>query len=397
MRIPTRVASAGLLAVIVLAAARSGQAHKPITSPYTFSEHVLPILRTRCGACHTGTGVAPMSLLTYDEAVPWGESMRLELVAGHMPPWHVENASRFRNASTLTPRELNVLLTWAAGGTPPGDTAQPAPPVGAPGGWALGTPDVVLTPSGVVTLPADVQERTEQLILDPETTSARWIRAIDLMPSAPSAVRSAIVTVSGPDAAPSPAAAPGETLLALWLPGDPPIPLEAGTAFSLPAGARLVVRLHYRKTWRNEREVVSDRTRLGLYFAAAPRRDVRAIALRPPASALAASGKKTLSFARLLDKDVRVLAAYPTPPSGNARIAVHATAPDGTRTELIAFHAQRDWARRYWYRSPVSLRRGTRIDVSATPDDPTLLPPGATAPTPVDRRDLGVVLNVVED
>ena len=70
-----------LLAVIVIAAER-GEAHKPITSPYTYNEEVFPILRERCGHCHVAGGVAPMSLMTFTDAFPWGESIRTELVAG---------------------------------------------------------------------------------------------------------------------------------------------------------------------------------------------------------------------------------------------------------------------------------------------------------------------------
>jgi hypothetical protein len=61
-------------------------AHKPITSPYTFAEDVAPILRDRCAACHVAGGPAPMPLTTAEETVP-GESIRLELIGGRMPPW----------------------------------------------------------------------------------------------------------------------------------------------------------------------------------------------------------------------------------------------------------------------------------------------------------------------
>src|SRR4051812_39708635 len=152
------------IAVIALASMRS-DAHKPITSPYTFTEDVLPIVREKCGVCHTAGGVAPMSLLTHAGAVPWGESIRAELMAGHMPPWQVDGpSSRFRNVRGLTARELNVLLTWASGGTPPGSAgATAASP--ADKQWPLGTPDAVLSMPSSVTLPATAQDRIEELRL----------------------------------------------------------------------------------------------------------------------------------------------------------------------------------------------------------------------------------------
>ena len=68
--------------VLVAASARPPlDAHKPITSPYTFAEDVLPILRERCATCHVAGGPAPMPLTTVEETVPWGESIRLELIA----------------------------------------------------------------------------------------------------------------------------------------------------------------------------------------------------------------------------------------------------------------------------------------------------------------------------
>jgi len=98
-------------AVAVLAAAfgltAPAAGHKPITSPFTFYEDVLPITQARCGSCHAPDGVAPMSLLTHEAAVPWAESLRLELVASRMPPGSdVWPRDRVRHTAPLTAREL---------------------------------------------------------------------------------------------------------------------------------------------------------------------------------------------------------------------------------------------------------------------------------------------------
>ena len=40
-----------------------------------------------------------MSLMTYKDAYPWGESIRTELIAGHMPPWGIESGhANIKNA-----------------------------------------------------------------------------------------------------------------------------------------------------------------------------------------------------------------------------------------------------------------------------------------------------------
>src|SRR5215213_778775 len=135
---------ASLVVATVLLGSRS-EAHKPITSPYTFNEDVFPILRDRCGRCHVAGGVAPMPLMTHQDTVPWGESLRLELIAGHMPPWSAATtAGRFHQAPGLSARELNTVLTWASGGTPPGNDSKTPPPVSLDRTWRLGMPDLIL-------------------------------------------------------------------------------------------------------------------------------------------------------------------------------------------------------------------------------------------------------------
>ncbi len=387
--------------IVVLGAfvcAPRGEAHKPITSPYTFTEHVLPILRDHCGRCHASGSVAPMSLLTYEETIPWAESMRMELVAGHMPPWGLETpSSKFRNAGQMTARELNLLLTWAAGGTPRGSDAPPSVAIGPDRVWRLGTPDLQLQPAAEFTLAADVQQRTEEFTLATGTPGPRWVRAVDLMPGAPAIVRGATISVKSDSAGAAAASGSPERVLALWLPGDDPVPLDDGAGFLLPAGAELTLRIHYRKTWQHERDTIRDRSVVGLYFTSGKATDVRTIALAPsPDEATAARSAGRLSFTRVLDDEVTAIAIYPDSALHDVDVDVHALRPDGGREALIAFRPQEHWTRRYWYREPVVLPRGTRLEVKIGFGDETAwLPPGTTPRPPTDPSDARLMLNVI--
>src|SRR5687767_11816265 len=95
------LAAATILVTAALWFTEPGQAHKAITSKYHFNEDVFPVVRDRCGRCHVDGGVAPMSLMTYDDAFPWAESLRIELLNEETPPWH---------PLTLSARELDLLL-----------------------------------------------------------------------------------------------------------------------------------------------------------------------------------------------------------------------------------------------------------------------------------------------
>ena len=375
-----------MIATVVAGLAFAGirsEAHKPVTSPYTYNEDVFPIVRDRCGRCHIPGGVAPMSLMTYKDAFPWGESIRTELVAGHMPPWTVETASnKLKNAQGLTARELNVLLTWVTGGNP------------------LGKPDLTLQLPSAFMLTADTQSHTQEFIVSTGTKEDRWIRAADLLPDTPAVVRSATIMVK-PSRLASSEAATSETgperMLSLWLPGEDPVPLEDGAAFRLPADADLVVRVHYKKTWEYERKAMSDRSAIGLYFARpSAATDVRALVVS--AAVGATRSDQRLSFSRVVNEDLTALAVYADPGLTYSRVQLAAVHLDGSRVELIRFQPQPDWTRRYWFEQPVALPRGSRLEVVAAFDDKdALLPPGATpiAPRPPDPSSARITLDVI--
>ena len=78
------------MALLVTLATPATEAHKAITSKYNFNDHVFPILRDRCSRCHYQGGPTPMSLTTYNDALPWAESIREQLVGERMPPWYAD-------------------------------------------------------------------------------------------------------------------------------------------------------------------------------------------------------------------------------------------------------------------------------------------------------------------
>jgi hypothetical protein len=156
------------------------------------------------------------------------------------------------------------------------------------------------------------------------------------------------------------------------------------------------VRVLYRKTWEYERKELRDRSTVGLYFAPTPATSVQALRLAPDFTAVATPER--FAFRRVLSEDVRALAIYPETGVNNASVTVVATRPDKTRVDLIAFHPRPDWSRRYWFREPVALPRGTTIEVTASFDDEAPLMPLSLSPATATRPDLSsmrLTLNLV--
>src|SRR5206468_924510 len=183
-----------------------------------------------------------------------------------------------------------------------------------------------------------------------------------------------------------------------WLPGHEADPAGARAAFQLPAGAELGVRIHYKKTWQFEGQAISDRSRVGLYFA--PANDVRQVqAMTLTAPAAAGNGGQTMTFTRNVDADVQVVAMRPEQLPPNISVQVEAVRPDGSRAPMIRLNTRPDWSRRYWLENPIELPRGSRIEVVADLENPDLLSEafGAISPsrTPPPGGPIEVVINVV--
>src|SRR4030095_4370431 len=80
----------------------------------TFYKDVLPILQANCPTCHRPGEVAPMSLLTYEQARPWARAIKNAVVSKQMPPWFADPGyAHLSNERRLAAR---VRKTLRAGG-----------------------------------------------------------------------------------------------------------------------------------------------------------------------------------------------------------------------------------------------------------------------------------------
>src|SRR5437660_7035834 len=84
-----------------------------VPAQVTFAKDIAPILQRSCQNCHRPDGVAPMSLITYEDARPWARAMKMRTGigphAGVMPPWYVEKnigIQQFQNDPSLSDDEV---------------------------------------------------------------------------------------------------------------------------------------------------------------------------------------------------------------------------------------------------------------------------------------------------
>jgi hypothetical protein len=165
------------------------QVSSPGGADVTFHRDVLPILQRSCQICHRPGAIAPMSLMTFEETRPWARSIKRYVEAREMPPWYIDRRigiQQFKDDPSLTDQEIGVISAWVDAGAPQGDVAD-APPLReflGPEDWRMGDPDLIVSMSEPYILPADGPDVFPNIMVDPELSEDRYIKAVELKPDA---------------------------------------------------------------------------------------------------------------------------------------------------------------------------------------------------------------------
>src|SRR6202048_2592474 len=99
--------------------------------PVTFSKDVAPIFQAKCQECHQPNSIAPMSLITYQDAGPWARPIKERGATRQMPPWHIDRSvgvQKFKNDMSLSDEQVDTIVRWVDAGSPQGDPKDMPPP-----------------------------------------------------------------------------------------------------------------------------------------------------------------------------------------------------------------------------------------------------------------------------
>jgi hypothetical protein len=232
------------LSLLGLAAAASAQAAAQPSR--TFTRDVAPIFQRSCQQCHRPGSIAPMSLLTYEEARPWARSIKTRVSAREMPPWFIDRnigIQHFKNDISLRDDEIAAIVGWVDQGAPIGDLKDMPPPVGFPEmtAWQIGTPDLVVEMPGELTVKAVAPDWWGDIVTElPAVTEDRYIKAVEVKPiKGYDAVHHAVAGIVS-DEVP----ADGTGTLVEYSMGKNGDMYPEGTGRLLPAGAKITWNLH---------------------------------------------------------------------------------------------------------------------------------------------------------
>src|SRR6516164_5178495 len=160
--------------------------------PATFSKDVAPIFQSKCQECHQPNSIAPMSLITFEEARPWARSIKERVSTHQMPPWHIDKGvgvQKFKNDMSLTDEQIDTIVSWVDQGALQGNPKDmpPPKPLVTTNEWkgqrdGYGPPDLVVkSPEG--TMPAVHQDSWWRDEADIPLTEPRWVKMVEIRPT----------------------------------------------------------------------------------------------------------------------------------------------------------------------------------------------------------------------
>jgi hypothetical protein len=155
-------------------------------SPVTFTKDVLPILQKNCQSCHRPGQIAPMSLLTYDDARPWSRAIKTRVVSREMPPWFADpQYGHFANDRSLSAHDIETITKWADAGAPKGDANDAPPAIDWPAdGWQI-KPDLIVK-GPEFRVPARPEKNVIEwtsILIPSGFTKDTWVTSIEIKPS----------------------------------------------------------------------------------------------------------------------------------------------------------------------------------------------------------------------
>jgi len=358
---PTPVA--GCLIALVQRSKKEGQ--------ITYASHVAGILQKNCQECHRPGQIGPFSLLNYDDAVAWADTIREVVKDQRMPPWYADpRYGHFVNDRRLTPEEQTTLLAWLDNGTPKGDDKDLPPPRKWESDWTIGKPDLILTMPEEFSVPAEAPKggiEYQFIHIPTNFKEDRWVVRAESKPGAPEVVHHIVMFIVEPGRKFIPKVANAPVLCGT-APGDMPLILRPGMAKKIPAGSELVFQMHYTPNGKAQK----DRSSVGMIFAKEPPQwQVRTWPIHEPRFRIPPGADNyELEASVTFKENGHVLSFMPHMHLRGKDFLYEATYPDGKKEILLSVpRFNFGWQSVYRLAKPLPVPKGTVIHCVAHYDN----------------------------
>ncbi len=329
-----------------------------------YHNRISRILQNNCLTCHHQGGAGPFPLETYAQVMAKRKTIRFVIEDQIMPPWGAKHEpGKWLNDMTLGKDDEDDLLAWINNGAPEGDPKDAPQPLEWPVGWKIGKPDLVLQIPEAIQIPAEGAVKYQYVKVRNPLKEGRWIKAMELKPTAPQVVHHALVFRADE--------ARGGGLQGYFMglvPGETTSVFDDGFGKYLPAGEELVIQLHYTANGKATR----DQTELGfVFYDEKPAREIITLAAGTRKFVIPPGANNHEVVA---DYDVKVagtiISFAPHTHLRGKAFRYDLIYPDGHSLELIDIpRYDFNWQMRYRLTKPVFAPLGSKIRATAWYDN----------------------------
>ncbi len=174
-------------------------------SQVTYANTIAQLLYDKCASCHRPGQSGPFSLLSYEDASQHAATIASVVESSYMPPWKaVHTGIEFAGDRRLSDKQKQQIRQWVAADCPQGKASDIPPPPQFSSDWALGKPDLVVKLAEPFQVPASGRDVYRSFVFPVNLPEDKWIKALELRPTARGAVHHALFFVDEKWSNPSP-------------------------------------------------------------------------------------------------------------------------------------------------------------------------------------------------
>ncbi len=352
----------------------------------TWSDDVAEVFYQNCTYCHNPSGIAPFSLVNYQDAYDFRLSISPAVANGIMPPWKADSSyQRYSHERILSATEKSTILDWIAQGAPEGNASNtPPPPVYNNEGFLTQTPDLELQLPTYTSTATAIHDDYVCFAVPTGLLTNKKIRAFEVIPGNTSIVHHALVYVDKSGTYPTdttsgdcngPSDENTTDLLGGYTPGALPtvFPGQGNVNFgyTIEPGANIVLAMHYPEGSAGLKD--STKIRFFFYDDAVSIREVKsAPVLQNWNFTIPADSISPVSDTYDLPIDVSLLSVFPHMHLLGKTIESFATTPTNDTIPLVRInHWDFDWQEFLFFEYIKKIPANSTLYGNATYDNTT--------------------------
>lgn len=372
----------------------------------TWSTDVAKIMYANCTSCHHEGGIAPFSLIEYNNAYQRKELIANEVGAKRMPPFPADITYRtYAHQRALSETDIATIISWIYADAPEGDKAQAPTPPAYTGGDVIKSPDLTVQ-MPVYTSTAFSGDEYRCFVVPTNLTEDKNITGIEIVPGNPEIVHHVLVfadtsiipvQLDAKDPEPGYIGFGGvgsntALLLGGYVPGTAPYKFPDGFGLKLPKNSRIIIQVHYPKGASGH----TDQTKVNFEFSKGSG-FVRPMYLDPILNegnitngslVIQANTVKTFTQSYTdIGIDVSLMAVLPHMHLIGKSTKIWVVPPTGDTIPIIRinnwdFH----WQMNYTFEKLIKVPAGSALESEVTYDNTTSNPNNPNSPPKIVRR-----------